>query len=72
MDLSGEQRLREDRPLLGRLLGDVVREQAGAAVFDSTDSLSATSFKHLHLRGSRVAVTGDAFALPAALCNPAV
>jgi phosphoenolpyruvate carboxylase len=30
-----EHLLREDRRLLGRLLGDVVREQAGEAVFET-------------------------------------
>jgi tetratricopeptide (TPR) repeat protein len=34
-----EQQLREDRRLLGRLLGDVVREQAGAATFDTVERI---------------------------------
>ncbi|MDH5212015.1 MAG: phosphoenolpyruvate carboxylase, partial [Betaproteobacteria bacterium] len=41
-----EPRLREDRRLLGRLLGDVVREQAGAATFDTVERIrqSAVGF----------------------------
>jgi len=38
-----EARLREDRRLLGRLLGDVVREQAGAAVFDTIERIRQTA-----------------------------
>jgi phosphoenolpyruvate carboxylase len=34
-----EQLLREDRRLLGRLLGDVIREQAGAATFDTVERI---------------------------------
>ena len=38
-----EQPLREDRRLLGRLLGDVVREQAGAATFDTVERIRQTA-----------------------------
>jgi phosphoenolpyruvate carboxylase len=38
-----EQRLREDRRLLGRLLGDVVREQAGAATFETIERIRQTA-----------------------------
>ena len=43
---EAEPRLREDRRLLGRLLGDVVREQAGAATFDTVERIrqSAVGF----------------------------
>jgi len=40
---QAEQRLREDRRLLGRVLGDVVREQAGAAVFDTIERIRQTA-----------------------------
>ena len=38
-----EQDLREDRRLLGRLLGDVVREQAGEAVFEKIERIRQTA-----------------------------
>ena len=40
---ESDQRLREDRRLLGRILGDVVREQAGAAVFDTIERTRQTA-----------------------------
>jgi len=40
-----EQQLREDRRLLGRLLGDVVREQAGAAVFETIERIRQTAVR---------------------------
>jgi len=40
---QAEERLREDRRLLGRVLGDVVREQAGAAVFDTIERIRQTA-----------------------------
>ncbi len=40
-----EQPLREDRRLLGRLLGDVVREQAGAPVFDTIERIRQTAVR---------------------------
>ncbi len=42
-----EQQLREDRRLLGRLLGEVVREQAGEAVFATIERIrqSAVAFR---------------------------
>ena len=40
---EAEPRLREDRRLLGRLLGDVVREQAGAATFDTVERIRQTA-----------------------------
>jgi len=49
-----EEALREDRRLLGRLLGDVVREQAGAAVFDTIERIRQTAV------GFRRAETGEA------------
>jgi phosphoenolpyruvate carboxylase len=36
---DAEPRLREDRRLLGRLLGDVVREQAGDATFETVERI---------------------------------
>ena len=38
-----EPRLREDRRLLGRLLGDVVRAQAGAATFETVERIRQTA-----------------------------
>ena len=40
---EAEQRLREDRRLFGRLLGDVVREQAGEAVFETIERIRQTA-----------------------------
>jgi phosphoenolpyruvate carboxylase len=40
---EADARLREDRRLLGRLLGDVVREQAGAATFDTVERIRQTA-----------------------------
>lgn len=40
---AGERRLREDRRLLGRLLGEVVREQAGDAVFETIERIRQTA-----------------------------
>jgi phosphoenolpyruvate carboxylase len=40
-----EQPLREDRRLLGRLLGDVVREQAGEAVFETIERIRQTAVR---------------------------
>jgi len=42
---SGEPQLREDRRLLGRLLGEVVREQAGAAVFETIERIRQTAVR---------------------------
>ncbi|HEX5094228.1 MAG TPA: phosphoenolpyruvate carboxylase, partial [Burkholderiales bacterium] len=49
-----EERLREDRRLLGRLLGDVVREQAGEATFQTIERIRQTAV------GFRRAETGEA------------
>ena len=40
---SDESRLREDRRLLGRLLGDVIREQVGAATLERIESIRQTA-----------------------------
>lgn len=42
---AGEPQLREDRRLLGRLLGEVVREQAGAPVFDTIERIRQTAVR---------------------------
>lgn len=40
---SDEHRLREDRRLLGRLLGDVIREQVGAATLERIERIRQTA-----------------------------
>ncbi|MGE0876732.1 MAG: phosphoenolpyruvate carboxylase, partial [Burkholderiales bacterium] len=57
-----EQRLREDRRLLGRLLGDVVREQAGAATFDTVERIrqTAVGFRRAETEDGAVAASAKA------------
>lgn len=43
---DGDADLREDIRLLGRLLGDTVREQAGAEVFDLVESIRRTAIAY--------------------------
>ncbi len=55
-----EERLREDRRLLGRLLGDVVREQAGAAVFDTIERIRQTAVGFRRAEGEDGAAAASA------------
>ncbi len=52
-----ERPLRENRRLLGRLLGDVVREQAGAATFETVERIrqSAVGFRRAEAEGAAAA-----------------
>ncbi|MDB5520677.1 MAG: phosphoenolpyruvate carboxylase, partial [Tardiphaga sp.] len=43
--LEGDARLREDIRLLGRILGDTVRDQEGADVFDLVERIRTTSIR---------------------------
>src|SRR6195952_180668 len=43
--LEEDARLREDIRLLGRILGDTVRDQEGEAVFDLVESIRQTSIR---------------------------
>src|SRR3954449_2329714 len=43
--LEADARLREDIRLLGRLLGDTVRDQEGADVFDLVERIRQTSIR---------------------------
>jgi phosphoenolpyruvate carboxylase len=44
---SGKDRpLRDDIRLLGRILGDTVREQEGEAVFDTVERIRQTSIRY--------------------------
>ncbi|HSG74556.1 MAG TPA: phosphoenolpyruvate carboxylase, partial [Burkholderiales bacterium] len=57
-----EQALREDRRLLGRLLGEVIREQAGAATFDTVEQVrqSAVGFRRAEGEDGAAAATAKA------------
>ena len=44
-DDSKEERLREDRRLLGRLLGEVIRDQAGEATFETIERIRQTAVR---------------------------
>src|SRR3954453_12750806 len=47
--LEADSRLRNDIRLLGRILGDTVRDQEGAAVFDLVERIRTTSIRfHRH------------------------
>src|SRR5436305_3629606 len=47
--LEEDARLRNDIRLLGRILGDTVRDQEGAAVFDLVERIRTTSIRfHRH------------------------
>src|SRR6476660_9135937 len=43
---DGDASLREDIRFLGRLLGDTIREQAGAEVFDLVESIRRTAIRY--------------------------
>src|SRR3954452_22751903 len=43
--LEADARLREDIRLLGRILGDTVRDQEGAEVFDTVERIRQTSIR---------------------------
>jgi phosphoenolpyruvate carboxylase len=44
-DIEADARLREDIRLLGRILGDTVRDQEGADVFDLVERIRQTSIR---------------------------
>ena len=50
---DGDADLREDIRLLGRLLGDTIREQAGSEVFDLVESIRRTAIRY-RIDGSRL------------------
>src|SRR3984893_12577583 len=52
--LEAEARLREDIRLLGRILGDTVRDQEGADVFDLVERIRQTSIR-FHREEDRLA-----------------
>ncbi|MCW2581897.1 MAG: Phosphoenolpyruvate carboxylase, partial [Klenkia sp.] len=52
---AGDAPLREDIRLLGRVLGEVVREQAGQEVFDVVEAARVEAFR---IRRSEVDRTG--------------
>src|SRR5436305_5359090 len=52
--LEADARLREDIRLLGRILGDTVRDQEGAEVFDTVERIRQTSIR-FHRDEDRVA-----------------
>ena len=54
--LEGDARLREDIRLLGRILGDTVRNQEGADVFDLVERIRTTSIR-FHRNEDRLART---------------
>ncbi|MDH4324078.1 MAG: phosphoenolpyruvate carboxylase [Betaproteobacteria bacterium] len=58
-----EQPLREDRRLLGRLLGDVVREQAGAAIFDTIERIRQSAVGFHRAEGDRARLEAQLNAL---------
>ena len=53
-DRAQDAELAHDIRLVGALLGDVIREQAGAAVFDLVETVRRESVEHRRLRSSGV------------------
>jgi len=47
-DADKDRPLREDTRLLGRILGDTVREQQGERVFDIIEEIRQTSIRFRH------------------------
>src|SRR5438128_4896493 len=58
-----EAPLRRDVRSLGRLLGDVLKEQAGQALFDRVEHLRLLAIEHRELQAENKAQAGRAIAL---------
>src|SRR5205085_12059407 len=68
-----EAPLRRDVRSLGRLLGDVLKEQAGQALFDRVEHLRLLAIEHRELQAENKAQAGRATALadaPLQQANP--